>query len=80
MAVPSQWGMWSDQCLEVDRCGSADGLEGQHHHLEADAGLNRKPMEVTEDGGHVGELIDIPLTQHRDVFKMVKMCSFTFGR
>ena len=47
--------MWSDQCLEEDGCSFVDGLEGQHHHLESDAGRNRKPVEVTEEGGHVGQ-------------------------
>ena len=35
----SRWGVWSDQCLEVDGCSSIDGLEGQHHCLESDAGI-----------------------------------------
>ena len=39
--------MWSD---------SVDGLEGQYHHLESDAGRNRKPVDVTEEeAGHMGE-------------------------
>lgn len=41
--------------MEVDRCSCIDGLEGQHHHLESDAGPNRKPVEVTEEGGHMGQ-------------------------
>ena len=45
----------TDQFLEVDRCSSFDGLEGHHHHLELDAGWKRKPVEVTEEGGHMGE-------------------------
>lgn len=44
-----------DQCLEVGGCSSVDGLEGQHHDLELDAGHNRKPVEVSEEGGHMGE-------------------------
>ena len=47
--------MWSDHCLDVDGCTSVDGFEGQHHHLELDAGHNRKPEEVTEEEGHMGE-------------------------
>ena len=43
-----------DQCLEVAGCSSLDGLECQHHNLELDAGCNRKPVEVTEEGGHMG--------------------------
>ena len=42
--------MWYDQCLEVDGCSSVDGLEGQHHRLESDAGSNRKPVDVMEEG------------------------------
>ena len=45
--------MWSDQCLEVDGCSSVDGLEGQRHHLELDAGYNRKPVVVMEEEGHM---------------------------
>ena len=48
-------GVWSDQCLEVDGCSSVDGLEGQHHHLDLDAGRSRKPVEVMVEGGHMGE-------------------------
>ena len=40
------WGMWSDQCLEVDGCSSFDGLEGQHHHFESDVGHNSKLVDV----------------------------------
>ena len=47
--------MWSDQCLEVERCSSTDVLEGQHHRLELDASCNRKSAEVTEERGHMGE-------------------------
>ena len=47
--------MWSDQGLEVDGCSSVDGLEGQHHHAESDAGRNRKPVEIMEEAGHMGE-------------------------
>ena len=36
-------------------CSSVDGLEGQCHHLESDVGHNRKPVEVMEEGGHMGE-------------------------
>ena len=32
-----------------------DSLEGQHHRLELDPGRNRKPVEVMEEGGHIGE-------------------------
>ena len=35
------WGLWSEQRLGVDRCGSVDSLEGQHHGLELDEGCNR---------------------------------------
>ena len=47
--------MCSDQYLEVDGCSSVDDLEDQHHHLESDAGRNRKSVEVTEEAGHMGE-------------------------
>ena len=30
-------------------------LEGQHHCLESDAGRNRKPEEVMDKGGQMGE-------------------------
>ena len=50
----SYWGMWSDY-VEVDGCSSVEGLEGQHHRLESDVGRNRKPVEVTEEEGHMGE-------------------------
>ena len=43
------------QCLEADRFSSVDGFEGQQHHLELDAGCNRKAVEVTQGGGHMGE-------------------------
>ena len=33
-----------------------DRLEGHHYQLELDAGHNRKPVEVTEEGGHMGNL------------------------
>ena len=36
--------------MEVDGCSSIDGVEG--HHLESDAGCNRKSVEITEEGGH----------------------------
>lgn len=49
------WAMWSDQCLEVVRRSSVDVLECQHHHLELDAGSNKKPVEVTGEEGHMGE-------------------------
>ena len=42
--------MWSDQCLAVDRCSSVDILEDQNHRLESNAGCNRKPVEVIEEG------------------------------
>ena len=29
---------WSVQCLGIDGCSSVGGLNGQHHHLESDAG------------------------------------------
>ena len=52
-----RWGVWSDRCFEVDGFSSVDGLEGQHRHLESDAGSNRKRVEVTEGGGgHMGAL------------------------
>ena len=47
--------MSSDQCLEVDRCSSVDSFEGQYHCLESDVGCNMKPVEFTEEGGHMGE-------------------------
>ena len=37
----------------LDWCSSVDGLEGQHHCLESDAGRNRKPVEVTGGESHV---------------------------
>ena len=40
------------------QCSFADGLEDQHHCLELDAGCDRKPVEVTEEGGHMGEFGD----------------------
>lgn len=46
--------MWSDRCLEVDWCRSVDGFEGEYHHLESDAGYNRKQVDVTEKGGSHG--------------------------
>lgn len=49
------WGVWFDQCLEVDWCSSVDGLVGQYHRLESDAGCNRKPEEVAVEGGRMGE-------------------------
>ena len=36
-------------------CSPVDGLEGQHHPLESDAGCNREPVEVTVEGGHKEE-------------------------
>ena len=51
----SLWAAWSDQGLEVDGFSSVDGLEVQHHHLESDVGRNRKPVEVMEEAGHMGE-------------------------
>ena len=68
MAVPASWcsrakcsrrGVWPDQCLVLDGCSSVDGLESQHHRLESDAGRNRKPVEVTEEGGRDDEC-DLP--------------------
>ena len=47
--------MWSDQCLEVDWHSDSDSLECQHYRLESDAHRNKKPVEVTEEGGHMGE-------------------------
>ena len=47
--------MWSYQCLEVDGCSSISGFEDQHHHPESDLGRNSKPVEVTEEGCHMGE-------------------------
>ena len=41
--------------MEVDGHSFVDGLEGQNRHLESDAGRNRKPAEVTKEGGHMGE-------------------------
>ena len=42
----SCWGVWSDQCLEVGGCSLIDGLQGQHHRLESDAGCNRNPITL----------------------------------
>ena len=39
----------------VDGCRSTDSFEGQHYRLQLDVGCNRKPVEVTEEGGHMGE-------------------------
>ena len=47
--------MLSGQCLEVNRSSSIDALEGQHHRLEYDVGHNRKPVELMEVVGHMGE-------------------------
>ena len=41
--------------LEEDWCSAVDGPEGQHNCHESSAGCNRKPVEVMEDGSHVGE-------------------------
>ena len=43
-----------EQSAGLNGCSSVDGLDGKHHYLELDAGCNRKPMEVTEEGGHLG--------------------------
>ena len=48
--------MWTDQCLEVDGCSSDDNLEGEEHHPELDAGSNRKPVDVMEEGGSHGRI------------------------
>ena len=53
-----------DQYLEVNGCSSVDGLEGQYHHLESYAGCNRKPVEVTEEGVHMGEFGQIENKAH----------------
>lgn len=37
-----------------DRCSSADGFEGQHLHLELDAGCNGKAVEVRDEAVHMG--------------------------
>ena len=47
----SCWSVWSDQRLKVDGSSSVDGPEDPHLRLKSDAGCNRKPMEVTEEGG-----------------------------
>ena len=47
------WGMCSDQCLDADGFSSVDGFEGQHHCIDLDVGRNRKPVEVTEEGGRI---------------------------
>ena len=47
--------MWLDQRLEVDWGSSIDRLVCQYHHLESDASYYREPMEVSKEGGHMGE-------------------------
>ena len=54
----------SDQCLEGDGCSSVEGLEAQHHPLESDGGRNRKPVEVTQETGHMGEFGKIENKAH----------------
>ena len=54
--VCSRWGIWSEQCLQVDECSYVDGLEGQHHHLESGADHDRRPVEVPEGGGSHGRI------------------------
>ena len=41
--------------LTLVGCSSTDGLGEQNHHLKSDAGRNRKPVEVKEEGSHTGE-------------------------
>ena len=66
--------MWSDHCLEVDGCSSVDGFEGQHLHFESDAGCNRKPVEVSEEGGHMGIWVDFKrgTLQHSDYAAVIQ--------
>ena len=71
----SCWGLWSDQCLEVDGCSSVDVLEGQHQCLESDAGRNRKSVEVTEEGGHMGEFGKIVNEARCSVLDMLQQLS-----
>ena len=40
--------------MKLDVCSSVNGLEGQYSGLESDAGCNRKPVEVTEEGDPMG--------------------------
>ena len=48
--------VWLDQNLEVGRGSSIDCLVCQYHRLKFDASYYREPVEVPEEGGHVGEL------------------------
>ena len=47
--------MWFDQSLEVGRGSSINRLVCQYRRLESDAGCYREPVEVAEEGGHMGE-------------------------
>ena len=67
--------MWSDQCLEVDGCSSVDGLEGQHYHLESNAGHNRKPVEFTVEVGHMEEFWKIVNEAHCSVLYTLQQFS-----
>ena len=51
---------------------SINGFEGQHHRLESDAGHNRKPVEVTEEGGHMGEFGKIVNEARYSVLNMLQ--------
>ena len=51
----ASWGVWFDQRLEVGRGSSIDRLVCQYHHLESDAGCYREPVEVPEEGCHMGD-------------------------
>ena len=44
-----------DQSLEVGRGSSIDRLVSQYHRLESVAGYYTEPVEVAEEGSHMGE-------------------------
>ena len=47
--------MWFYQHLEIGGGSSIDCLVGQFNHLESDMSYYREPVEVPEEGGHMGE-------------------------
>ena len=61
--------------VEIDRCSSVDGLEGQHHRLESVAGRNRKPAEVTEELGHMEEFGKIVNEAHCSILNTLQRFS-----
>ena len=43
----------------MGRGGSVDGLVGRYRRLECDASRYREPLEVAEERGHVGRLLQV---------------------